>query len=122
AQANSRRYSRKALVTNDASFGSFSIFHYDDKGNQTSVREIHKSQFSRLVKDQMVLQADVFEMRTKETVVAVGGQQKYRVADGLPGDIPAFAGLRDLDLFACHKPEPKTMLCETTILLVSGCR
>jgi hypothetical protein len=28
--------------------------------------------------------------------------------------------LHDLDLFACHKPEPKTMLCETTILLIRG--
>ncbi len=52
AQANSRRCSRKALIANDASFGGFSIFHYDYKRNQTSVREIRKFYLStRLVKD-----------------------------------------------------------------------
>jgi hypothetical protein len=52
AQANSRRCSSKALIANYASFGGFSIFHYDYKGNQTSVREIHKIQLpTRLVKD-----------------------------------------------------------------------
>jgi hypothetical protein len=65
AQANSRRYSRKALAANQTSLGGFSIFHYDYKRNQTSVQEIRKFQLSRLVKDSMVWQADVFEMRTK---------------------------------------------------------
>jgi hypothetical protein len=65
-QANSRQCSCEALISNYASFGRFSIFHYDDKRNQTSIREIRKFQLStRLVKDQMVWQADVFEMRTK---------------------------------------------------------
>jgi hypothetical protein len=64
-QANSRRYSRKALTANQASFGGSSIFHYDYKRNQTSVQKIREFQLSRLVKDLMVRQADVFEMRTK---------------------------------------------------------
>jgi hypothetical protein len=52
AQANSRRCSCKALVANYASFGGFSIFHYDYKRNQTSIREIRKFHLStRLVKD-----------------------------------------------------------------------
>jgi hypothetical protein len=52
AHANSRRCSCKALVANYASFGGFSIFHYDYKRNQTSVREIHKFHLStRLVQD-----------------------------------------------------------------------
>src|SRR6202521_6455717 len=66
AQANSRRCSCKALLANYAGFGGFSIFHYDYKRNQTPVREIREFQLStRLVKDQMVGQVDVFEMRTK---------------------------------------------------------
>jgi len=65
-QANRRRCSCKALIANYAGFGGPSIFHYDYKRNQTSIREIHKFQLSTpLVKDQMVGQADVFEMRTK---------------------------------------------------------
>jgi hypothetical protein len=52
AQANSRRCSCKALIANYASFGGFSICHYDHKRNQTSVREIRKFQLSAsLVKD-----------------------------------------------------------------------
>jgi hypothetical protein len=52
AQANRRRCSCKAFIANDAGFGGFSIFHYDYKRNQTSVREIRKFQLStRLVKD-----------------------------------------------------------------------
>jgi len=52
AQANSRQCSCKALISNYASFGRFSIFHYDHKRNQTSIREIRKFQLStRLVKD-----------------------------------------------------------------------
>jgi hypothetical protein len=51
AQANRRRCSYKALVANYAGFGRLSIFHYDDKGNQTSIWEIRKFQLSRLVKD-----------------------------------------------------------------------
>ena len=51
AQANRRRCSGKALVANYAGFGGLSIFHYDDKGNQTSIWEIRKFQLSRLVKD-----------------------------------------------------------------------
>jgi len=55
----------KALISNYG-FGRFSIFHYDYKRNQTSVREIRKFHLStRPVQDQMVWQADVFEMRTK---------------------------------------------------------
>ena len=51
-QANSRQCSYKALISNDASFGRFSIFHYDDKRNQTSIREIRKFQLcAALVKD-----------------------------------------------------------------------
>ena len=66
AQANSRQCSCKALISNYASFGGSSIFHYDYKRNQTSVREIRKFHLStRLVQDQMVWQEDVFEMRTK---------------------------------------------------------
>jgi hypothetical protein len=66
AQANRRQCSCKALISNYASFGGLSIFHYDYQRNQTSIREIRKFQLStRLVKDQMVWQADVFEMRTK---------------------------------------------------------
>jgi hypothetical protein len=66
AQANLRRCSCKAFFANYSGFGSPSIFHDDYKRNQTSIREIRKFQLStRLVKDQMVWQADVFEMRTK---------------------------------------------------------
>jgi hypothetical protein len=51
-QADNRRCSCKALIANDASFGGFAIFHYDDKRNQTSIREIRKLQPSTgLVKD-----------------------------------------------------------------------
>jgi hypothetical protein len=42
AQADRRQCSGKALVSNDASFGGFSIFHHDYQGNQTSIREIRK--------------------------------------------------------------------------------
>jgi hypothetical protein len=42
AQANNRWYSCIALIANYASFGGPSIFHYDDKRNQTSIQEIHK--------------------------------------------------------------------------------
>jgi hypothetical protein len=52
AQANCRRCSCKALIANDAGFGGLSIFHYDYKRHQTSIREICKFQLSaRLVKD-----------------------------------------------------------------------
>jgi hypothetical protein len=52
AQANRRQCSRKALISNYARFGSSSIFHYDYKRNQTSIREIGKFQLPiRLVKD-----------------------------------------------------------------------
>ncbi|MFZ0938998.1 MAG: hypothetical protein WAN63_06175, partial [Candidatus Sulfotelmatobacter sp.] len=64
-QANSRRYSRKTLLADDAGFSGLSVFHNDYQRNQTSIREIRKFQPSGLVKDQMVWQADVFEMRTK---------------------------------------------------------
>ncbi|MGB7822042.1 MAG: hypothetical protein WBL22_07625, partial [Candidatus Sulfotelmatobacter sp.] len=43
SQANSGRCSCKALISNYASFGRSSIFHYDYKRNQTSIRE--KSKF-----------------------------------------------------------------------------
>jgi len=66
AQANRRQGPCKAFFSNYASFGRFSIFHYDYKRNQTAIREVCKFQLStRLVKDQMVWQADVFEMGTK---------------------------------------------------------
>jgi len=52
AQANSRKCSRKTLIANYARFGRFSIFHDDDKRNQTPIREIRKFQLStRLVND-----------------------------------------------------------------------
>jgi hypothetical protein len=52
AQANSRQCSCKALIANYAGFGRSSVFHYDYKRNQTSIREIRKFQLStRLVKD-----------------------------------------------------------------------
>ena len=73
AQANRRRCSCKALTSNDAGFGGSSIFHYDYKRNQTAIREIRKFQpSSRLVKDSMVGQADVFKMRAKGVVVTIG--------------------------------------------------
>jgi hypothetical protein len=51
-QTNSRQGACKALVSNYAGFGRSSIFHYDYKRNQTSIREIRKFQLStRLVKD-----------------------------------------------------------------------
>jgi hypothetical protein len=66
AQANNCRCSCKALIANHAGFGGFSIFHYDYKRNQTSIREKRKFQPSAsLMKDQMVGQAEVFEMRAK---------------------------------------------------------
>ena len=66
AQANRRRCSCKALISNYARFGGLSILHYNYKRNQTSIREIRKFQPSTcLVKDEMVWQADAFEMRTK---------------------------------------------------------
>jgi hypothetical protein len=64
-EANSRRYSGKTLLADDASFSGLPIFHYDYQRNQTSIREIRKFQSSGLVKDKMVWQTDVFEMRTK---------------------------------------------------------
>jgi hypothetical protein len=73
AQANCRRCSCKALIANDAGLGGSSIFHYDYKRNQTSVREICEFHLSRLMKDQMAWQVDVFEMRTKQVEVAIGG-------------------------------------------------
>ncbi len=77
-QANSRRCSGKALIPNYASFDGLSVFHYDYKRNQTSIRKIRKFQFSTsLVKDEMVGQADVFEMRTKCAVFVIGERQKY---------------------------------------------
>jgi len=73
AQANRRRCSCEALTSNDTRFGGSSIFHYDYKRNQTAVREIRKFQpSSRLVKDSMVVQADVFKMRAKGVVVTIG--------------------------------------------------
>ncbi len=52
AQANNRWSSCKALIANYAGFGGLSIFHYDDKGNQTAIREIRKVQLlAGLVKD-----------------------------------------------------------------------
>jgi hypothetical protein len=52
AQADSRQCSRKTLISNDAGFGRSSVFHYDYKRNQTSIREVRKFQPStRLVKD-----------------------------------------------------------------------
>jgi hypothetical protein len=66
AQANRCRRSCKALTTNYAGFGGSSIFHYDDKRNQTPVREIRKFYLStRLVKDSMVWQVDIFGVRTQ---------------------------------------------------------
>ncbi len=73
AQADSRQRPRTAFISNYAGFGRFSIFHYDHERNQTSVRKVCEFQLStRLVKDQVVGQADVFEMRTKRAVVAIG--------------------------------------------------
>jgi hypothetical protein len=52
AQADSRQRAGEALISNYARFGRFSIFHYDYKRNQASIREIRKFQlFTRLVKD-----------------------------------------------------------------------
>jgi hypothetical protein len=66
AQANRRQCSSEALIAYYASLGRFSIVHYDDKRNHSSIREVRKFQLStRLVNDKMVWQADVFEMRTK---------------------------------------------------------
>ncbi|HEX9110297.1 MAG TPA: hypothetical protein VF845_02370, partial [Terriglobales bacterium] len=66
AQANSRQGSCKALIANYARFRGSSIFHYDYKRNQASIWEVRKFQLStRLVKDSMVGQADIFEMRAK---------------------------------------------------------
>jgi hypothetical protein len=42
AQADRHQCSGKALISNYASFGCFSIFHYDHKRNQTSIQEIRK--------------------------------------------------------------------------------
>src|ERR1022692_213367 len=64
AQANHRRCSGKALLADYAGFGGSSIFHDDDKRNQTSIREIHKFQRStRLAKDLMSWQIEVFQMK-----------------------------------------------------------
>jgi hypothetical protein len=107
AQADSRRCSCEALVANYAGFGGSSILHYDYKRDQTSVREIRKFHLSaRLVQDQMVWQADVFEMGTKRAVVAIGDRQKYFVADRLSCGIRPLARLHDLEVFGCHKEEP----------------
>ena len=52
AQANSRQCSCTSLTSNYASFGHFSIFHYDYKRNQTTIRKIRKLQLPTcLVKD-----------------------------------------------------------------------
>ena len=52
AQANSRQRSGKALISNYPGFGRLSIFHYDYKRNQTSIRKVRKFQLpTRLVKD-----------------------------------------------------------------------
>jgi hypothetical protein len=72
-QADSRGRSCKALFANHAGFGGSSIFHYDYKRNETSVREICKFHLSRLVKDQVAWQFNVFEMRTKQAEVVIGG-------------------------------------------------
>ena len=42
AQADRRQCSCKALISNYPGFGRSSIFHYDYKRNQTSIREIRK--------------------------------------------------------------------------------
>jgi len=66
AQANRRRRSREALIANYARFGGSSILHYHYKRDQPSIREVGKLQPSaRLVKDQMVRQADVFKVWAK---------------------------------------------------------
>ena len=79
----------------------------------------------------MAWQVDVFEMRTKQAEVAIGGGKKNSISDGLPGEIPALAGLPDLELSACHGSDPKTLpeagtspieLCETETLLIRGTR
>jgi hypothetical protein len=57
----------------------------------------------------MVGQADVFEMRTKCAVVAIGDREKYFVADGLACSIRPLAGQSDLEVFLRHDPEPKTI-------------
>jgi len=66
AQANRSHCSGTALDSNYASFDRSSIVHYDYEGNQPSIWEIRKFQLATcLVKDKMVWQGDVFEMRTK---------------------------------------------------------
>ncbi len=73
AQANHRRCSCKALIANYASFGGLSIFHYDYQRNQTSIEEIRKLQpYTCLMKDLMVWQSDVFEVRTNCVVLVIG--------------------------------------------------
>ena len=101
AQANGRRRTCEALIADYAGFGGSSILHYDDQRNQTPVREIRKFQLStRLVKDEVVRQIDVFQMRTKRVVFSIGDRQKYGIADGLSRGIRALAGLYDLQMFA----------------------
>jgi hypothetical protein len=66
AQPNSGRSAGEAFIANDAGFGTPSIFHDHYKRNQTSIWKVRKFQFSAsLMQDQMVWQADVFEMRTQ---------------------------------------------------------
>jgi hypothetical protein len=52
AKANGRWCSYKALIPHDPSFSGLSIFHYDYKRNQTSIREIREFYLSTpFVKD-----------------------------------------------------------------------
>jgi len=51
-QANGRQCASEAFISNYASFDRSSIFHYDYKRNQTSIREIRKFHLpTGLVKD-----------------------------------------------------------------------
>jgi hypothetical protein len=110
AQANRRLRSCEPFIANYAGFRGSSIFHDDDKRNQTSTKEISKFQLStRLVKDEMVGQEDVFEMRAKYVVVAIGDRQEKFVADWLSGGIRSLAGLHGLEVLACHEREPKNL-------------
>jgi len=66
AQADHCGCSCKALIADHAGFSCLSIFHYDYERNQTSIREIRDFDLSTgLVKDQMVGQTDVFEVRAE---------------------------------------------------------
>src|SRR5580704_552087 len=73
AQTNRRRRSSKALIANHPSFGGLSVFHYDYKRNQTSIREVCKLHSStRLVQDKMVREANIFQLRPKGVVLTIG--------------------------------------------------